>query len=256
MNVLDRFRLDGRRALVTGGARGLGRVMAEALAQAGADVAITSRDPAASEEAARAIAGATGRRTHGGVVDVASNADVTRLAREIADRFGPIDILVNNAGVNVRGACHELDEADWDAVIGTNLKGTFLCARTFGPPMAARGWGRVINLGSILSVIGIPGRAPYASSKAGVANLTRVLALEWAGQGVTVNAICPGPFGTDMNRPLLDDPEKYRAFVAKIPMGRWGELHEIAGVAVFLASDAASFVTGSSVFVDGGWTAQ
>jgi NAD(P)-dependent dehydrogenase (short-subunit alcohol dehydrogenase family) len=114
----------------------------------------------------------------------------------------------------------------------------------------------VINLGSILSVIAIPGRAPYASAKAGVVNLTRVLALEWATSGVTVNAICPGPFATEMNRQLLNDPAKYKAFVEKIPMGRWGELHEITGAALFLASDAASFVTGSALFVDGGWTAQ
>jgi NAD(P)-dependent dehydrogenase (short-subunit alcohol dehydrogenase family) len=122
--------------------------------------------------------------------------------------------------------------------------------------MAARGWGRVINLGSILSVVGLPGRAPYASSKAGVLNLTRVLALEWAGTGVTANAICPGPFGTEMNRSLLDDPVKYQAFVAQIPMGRWGEPHELAGAVVFLASEASSFVTGSALFVDGGWTAR
>jgi NAD(P)-dependent dehydrogenase (short-subunit alcohol dehydrogenase family) len=122
--------------------------------------------------------------------------------------------------------------------------------------MAARRWGRIINLGSLLSVVGIAGRAPYGASKAAVANLTRVLALEWAGQGVTVNAICPGPFGTEMNRPLMNDPEKYAAFVAKIPLGRWGDLHEIAGATVFLASDASSFVTGSLLFVDGGWTAQ
>ena len=122
--------------------------------------------------------------------------------------------------------------------------------------MCARGWGRVINLGSILSVVALPGRAPYASSKAGVLGLTRVLALEWAKHGVTVNAICPGPFATEMNRQLLSDPVKYQAFVEKIPLGRWGELQEIAGAAVFLASDAASFVTGSALFVDGGWTAQ
>ena len=121
--------------------------------------------------------------------------------------------------------------------------------------MRARGWGRIINLGSILSVVALSGRAPYASAKAGVVNLTRALALEWAASGVTVNAICPGPFGTEMNRSLMNDPEKYRAFVEKIPMGRWGEPHEIAGAAVFLASDAASFVTGSALFVDGGWTA-
>jgi NAD(P)-dependent dehydrogenase (short-subunit alcohol dehydrogenase family) len=122
--------------------------------------------------------------------------------------------------------------------------------------MVKRGWGRVINMGSILSVIALPGRAPYASAKAGVANLTRVLGLEWAGTGVTANAICPGPFATEMNRSLLDDPVKYQDFVRQIPMGRWGELHELAGVVVFLASEASSFMTGSLLFVDGGWTAR
>ena len=256
MPVLDSFRLDGRRALVTGGSRGLGRVMAEALAEAGADVAITSRSADSAAEAAVAIAGATGRTVRGYAADVQMSEAIAGLAEEVEATLGPVDILVNNAGVNIRGASDQLTEADWDTVIDTNLKGPFLCARLFGPRMAARGWGRVINVGSILSVVGIAGRAPYAASKAGIVNLTRVLALEWADRGVTVNAICPGPFGTEMNKPLLDDPEKFKAFVAKIPMGRWGELPEIAGVTVFLASDASSFVTGSSVFVDGGWTAQ
>ena len=257
MSVLDRFRLDGRRALVTGGARGLGRVMAEALAEAGADVSIASRTRDACQAAADEIARATGRRTAAFAVDLAgSGPDVARFAAEVEGSFGPVDILVNNAGENVRGASDELAEADWDAVIATNLKGPFLLARALGPRMCERGWGRVINLGSILSVVALPGRAPYCASKAGVLNLTRVLALEWASRGVTVNAICPGPFATDMNRQLLSDPVKYKAFIEKIPMGRWGELQDIAGAAVFLASDASSFVTGSALFVDGGWTAQ
>jgi NAD(P)-dependent dehydrogenase (short-subunit alcohol dehydrogenase family) len=230
--------------------------MADALAEAGADVAITSRTIASAQDAAVEIARATERKVVGLEADVSRAIDVTRLVDQAEEALGGIDILVNNAGVNIRGASDALSEADWDTVIDTNLKGPFLCARAFGPRMAARGWGRIINLGSILSVIALPGRAPYAASKAGVANLTRVLGLEWAAQGVTVNAICPGPFGTEMNRPLLNDPEKYAAFVAKIPMGRWGELHEIKGAAVFLASDASSFVTGSLLFVDGGWTAQ
>ena len=256
MTVLDRFRIDGRRALVTGGGRGLGRVIALALAEAGADVAVAGRTLDACQEAAGEIAAATGRRALAFAADVTLPAEVERLAHEVEDGLGPIDILVNNAGVNIRGAVEELTESDWDAVVDTSLKAPFLCARALGTGMRARGWGRVINLGSILSVVALPGRAPYASAKAGVLGLTRALALEWAKTGVTVNAICPGPFATDMNRQLLSDPVKYQAFVEKIPLGRWGELEEITGVAVFLASDAASFVTGSALFVDGGWTAQ
>ena len=256
MTVLDRFRVNGRRALVTGGGRGLGRVIAQALAEAGADIALASRSLDLCESAAREIREATGRRALAVEADVTRAADVERLVRQVEQGLGPIDILVNNAGVNIRGPVEELSESDWDSVIETNLKAPFLCSRAVGPGMRARRWGRVINLGSILSEIALPGRAPYASSKAGVLGLTRVLALEWAKDGVTVNAICPGPFATDMNRQLLSDPAKYQAFVEKIPLGRWGELDEITGAAVFLASDAASFVTGSALFVDGGWTAQ
>jgi NAD(P)-dependent dehydrogenase (short-subunit alcohol dehydrogenase family) len=255
-HVLDTFRLDGKTALITGGARGLGKTMAIALAEAGADIALAGRSRDSCEGTAKEIADATGRTVRAFEADVTGSADVTRLADEVTAACGGIDILINNAGTNIRGTLDKLSEQDWDTVVDTNLKGPFLCARAFGPQMVARGWGRVINLASIMSVIALPGRAPYASSKAGVLGLTRVLALEWAGTGVTCNAICPGPFATDMNRQLLNDPVAYQQFVNQIPLGRWGELDELAGAAVFLASEASSFVTGSSLFVDGGWTAR
>lgn len=255
-HALDLFHLGGRSALVTGGARGLGRVMAEALAEAGASVCLSSRSARAAADAARELADACGARIVGVGGDVTTPGGVDRLVRDVGDAFGPVDILVNNAGVNIRGNVQDLSETDWDAVIDTNLKGPFLVARAFGPAMCERGWGRVVNLASMLATIALPGRAPYASSKAGLLGLTRVLALEWASAGVTVNAICPGPFGTEMNRQLLEDPEKYAAFVQKLPVGRWGDLHEIKGLVVFLASEASSFVTGASIPIDGGWTAQ
>ena len=255
-HVLDTFRLNGKVALITGGARGLGRTMAIALGEAGADIALAGRSRESCEATAREISDASGRTVRAFQADVTSLDDVTRLAADVTAACGGIDILVNNAGTNIRGTIATLSEQDWDAVIDTNLKGPFLCSKAIGPLMVARGWGRVINLASIMSVVALPGRAPYASSKAGVLGLTRVLALEWAGTGVTCNAICPGPFATDMNRQLLNDPAAYQQFVNQIPLGRWGELDELAGAAVFLASDASSYVTGSSLFVDGGWTAR
>jgi NAD(P)-dependent dehydrogenase (short-subunit alcohol dehydrogenase family) len=255
-SVLDRFRLDGRTALITGGARGLGRTMATALAEAGADIALAGRSKDSCDQAVAEIAAATGRTARGFEVDVTRLSDVEKLVDDVERECGKVDILVNNAGINIRGPIQQLTEADWDAVVDTNLKGPFLCARAFGPRMVSRGWGRVINLGSVLAVIALPGRAPYASSKAGVVNLTRVLALEWAGTGVTANAICPGAFATEMNRSLLEDPVKYKEFVAQIPLGRWGELEELTGAVVFLASDASSYVTGTPLFVDGGWIAR
>jgi NAD(P)-dependent dehydrogenase (short-subunit alcohol dehydrogenase family) len=254
--VLDLFRLDGKIALVTGGARGLGLSMATALAEAGADVALVGRSLEAAQSSADGLAKATGRRVVAFPADVTRDEDVRRVVGDVEQALGPIDILVNSAGINIRGLADQLTELEWDTVIDINLKGTFFCARTVGPAMVSRGWGRVINMGSILSVIALPGRAAYASAKAGVANLTRVLALEWAGTGVTANAICPGPFATDMNRSLIDDPVKYQDVCRQIPLGRFGELHELRGAVVFLASDASSYVTGSSLFVDGGWTAR
>jgi NAD(P)-dependent dehydrogenase (short-subunit alcohol dehydrogenase family) len=255
-SVLDLFSLKGRRALVTGGHMGLGITMARALADAGADVALASRTHDACVRAAEELTRATGRKSAGFKVDVASASDVAKLAADVEQTFGPIDILINNAGINRRGAIEDLTEEDFDAVMDTNVKGVFLLCRAFMPKMRERGWGRVVNLASILGTVGMAQRVPYASSKAAVANMTRVLGLEFATTGVTVNAIAPGPFATEMNRSLLDDPVKYEAFVSKIPMGRWGELHELAAAVVFLSSNASSFVTGTILHVDGGWTAQ
>jgi NAD(P)-dependent dehydrogenase (short-subunit alcohol dehydrogenase family) len=254
--VLDQFRLTGRTALITGGSQGLGLVIGHALAHAGAQVVIVSRRLDACRQAASSIEQTTGQKAFYFSADVTSGSSVRQLYEAVTRDVGAIDILHNCAGVNKRGDIQNLSEEDWDFVLDANLKGPFLMSRAFGPAMATRGWGRIVQFGSILSTIGIAGRTPYASSKAGVVGLTKVLALEWAQSGVTVNAICPGPFATEMNRPLLDDPDKYRAFVSKIPMGRWGELPEICGAALFLSSPACSYVTGSTLTVDGGWTAQ
>ena len=255
-HALDLFRLNGRTALITGGARGLGLVMAEALAEAGASVCLTSRTPGSAQDAAASLASKTGSRVVGVTSELTTSSAVDQLSRQVSEAVGHVDILVNNAGINIRGNIGDISEADWDAVMDANLKAPFLVARAFGPAMCEKGWGRVITLSSMLGTIALPGRSPYASSKAAVLGLTRVLALEWAAAGVTVNAICPGPFGTEMNRQLLNDPEKYQAFVQKLPVGRWGELHEIKGIVVFLASDASSFMTGTALALDGGWTAQ
>src|SRR3954470_19759153 len=250
------FRLDGKRALITRGSKGLGKGIATALAEAGADVALASRSLEECRAAAKEISAATGRKAIAIAADVVKESDVQRMVEQTQKNLGPIDILINNAGTNIRGNAQDLSESDWDQVLDVNLKSPFLISQKLGPKMCDRGWGRIINMGSIMSVVALAGRAPYAAAKAGLLNLTKVLALEWATKGVTVNALCPGPFATDMNKPLLNDPQQYQAFVAKIPMGRWGELHELAGAALFLASDASSYMTGATLFVDGGWTAQ
>ncbi len=255
-NVLNQFRLDGRTALVTGGSQGLGRIISETLAQAGANIVVVSRSLDKCQVAAEEIGTATSVRTLALNADVTKAEDIARLAESVEQKMGTVDILINCAGLNIRGPVSELTEKDWDDVLTINLKSPFLMSKEFGPKMVKRGWGRIVNLGSILSSIGIANRTPYASSKAGVLGLTRTLAMEFAPHGVTVNALCPGPFATEMNRPLLNDPAQYQAFVAKIPMGRWGELDEIRGAALFLASNASSYMTGNTLYVDGGWTAQ
>ena len=253
---LEIFKLDGRVALVTGGSRGLGFVMAQALAEAGADVVVTSRKKENAEASAAAITQATGRRALGIVVDVTDAGKINEMVQTTLETFGRIDILVNNAGINIRKPIEEFDEASWDQVQMTNLKAPFLCCQAVGRQMKEQRSGRIINIASMLGLTGLPERSAYCASKAGLIQLTKVLALEWASYNVTVNALCPGPFATDLNLPVINNPQANQYFIDHIPLGRWGRPEELKGVITFLASDASSFMTGAAVAFDGGWTAE
>jgi NAD(P)-dependent dehydrogenase (short-subunit alcohol dehydrogenase family) len=187
---------------------------------------------------------------------VTNASQVDSVVQAVAEQFGKIDILVNNAGVNVRKPIEEFDESSWELVHGANLKGPYLCARAVVKRMKEQRWGRIINLASMLGLVGLPERIAYCSSKGGLIQMTKVLALELAPYNVTVNALCPGPFATEINTPVINNPEASKYFLDNIPLGRWADPDELGGAAVFLASEAGSFVTGSSLTIDGGWTAR
>jgi NAD(P)-dependent dehydrogenase (short-subunit alcohol dehydrogenase family) len=252
--MLDLFDLTGKVALVTGASKGLGKALAVGLARAGADLALCARSREDLETARDEVA-AQGHRADIFTLDVLADESVRDTTAAVLQAFGRIDILVNNAGVNVRKPVLELTEADWDRVLNTNLKGYFLVARAVVPDMIQRGRGKVINMASILGAVGLENQLPYASSKGGVIQMTKVMALEWARHNINVNAIGPTYFETPLVAALRGDPERFRFINERTPMGRWGQPEELEGTVVFLASKASDFITGQTIFVDGGWTA-
>jgi len=256
MRGIQLFDLTGKAAIVTGGSKGLGQAMAEALASAGADVLITSRHEQQSAAVAAEIADRYGHRAVGIQSDVTCPDQCQAMARRCLDEYGKIDILINNAGVNIRGPIDHLTYEQFKKVQQTNVDGVWLASRAVVGAMKEAGYGRIINLASTLGVVGLEDRTPYATSKGAVVQMTRALGLELAPFGICVNAICPGPFLTPMNVPIANDEQTKKFIVGAVALGRWGEMEEIQGAAIFLASDAASFMVGSLVTVDGGWTAR
>jgi NAD(P)-dependent dehydrogenase (short-subunit alcohol dehydrogenase family) len=247
------FDLGGKVALVTGASKGLGAAIAVGLARAGAALALCGRDQEGLA-ATRAAVEAEGARARTFEMDVLSRTSIRAAVAAAIEAFGQVDILVNNAGVNVRKPALELAEEEWDRVVDTNLKGYFLVAQAVGAHMVARRAGKVINVSSIFGAVGMDKQLAYASSKGGVAQLTKVLAIEWAKHGVNVNAVGPTYFETPLVASIRHDPERFAFINERTPMGRWGQPEELVGTIVYLASAASDFVTGQTVYVDGGWT--
>lgn len=253
--VYQGFDLSGRTAVVIGGTSGIGQAIALALAAAGADVVPTSRRAEQVADAAREIQ-QLGRRSLAATSDVADRTSLENLLKACIDTLGKVDILVNCAGKTKRTPSLEVSENEWNDILNTNVNGTLRACQVFGRHMLDRGYGRIINIASLSSFVALYEVAAYAASKAAVAMLTKSLAIEWASRGVNVNAIAPGVFRTALNQKLLDETERGKEFLLRTPMKRFGKVEELGGAAVFLASDAASFVTAEVIVVDGGFLAS
>ncbi len=253
----DGLSLDGRVALVTGAARGIGRALSLGLAQAGAHVAVLDLPHMAEEaQSVRKDIEALGRTSRTYTLDVRDIPNVQPAVDRIAADFGALDILINNAGTRIQKPALEVTEDEWDLVVDTNLKGLFFCAQAAARHMVPRGSGRIINLASQLGLVATPNRPAYCASKGGVINLTRALALEWIRHGVTVNAIGPGPTDTGRGAPPSDSEEAQRVLEARMPLGRQMQPEDLVGAAIYLASPAAAAITGHTMIVDGGYVAQ
>jgi NAD(P)-dependent dehydrogenase (short-subunit alcohol dehydrogenase family) len=248
------FNLSGKIAVVIGGTSGIGRAIARGLAEAGADVVPSSRRLEQVKEAAAEIR-ALGQRSLETVSDVSDRASLADLLNECVREFGKVDILVNSAGKTKRTPTIEVGDEEWTDILDTNVTGTLRACQIFGRHMLERNYGRIVNIASLSSFVALYEVAAYSASKAAVAMLTKSLAIEWAARGVNVNAIAPGVFRTALNQKLLDSTERGREFLLRTPMKRFGRVEELAGAAVFLASDAASFITGEVLVVDGGFLA-
>jgi len=248
-------KLTGRTAVITGASKGLGKAMALALGRAGASLALVSRNKDQLQACAKEVQD-LGVKAEAFQADVTDEAQVARVQKSVINAFGKVQILINNAGMNLRKQLTDFTLDEWHQVVDTNLTSTFLMCRAFVPLMKGQGYGRIINLTSIMSHVAIGGRTAYCASKAGLLGFTRALALELVGEKITVNGISPGPFATELNRPILDNAELNQQFIAKIPVGRWGDAREVGELAVYLCSEDAGFITGTDVLIDGGWTAQ
>ena len=253
---IKQFDLSGKVAVVTGGSKGLGFAMAAALASAGANIVLVNRNTAEGAEAALDLSSDYGTKVISFAGDVTNVQQTEEMVKVAMDTFGKIDILINSAGINIRGAIDELSPEDFTKVMQVNVHGTWLCSRAVIPFMKKAMSGKIINLASTLGLVGLPNRTPYASSKGAVVQMTRALGLELAPFNINVNALCPGPFLTEMNTPIADTDEGRNFIVGATALGRWAELREIQGAAIFLASEASSYMVGSMLTVDGGWTAR